>query len=283
MEDKLELISRSVPMVTLPLGATEDKVCGNLDIEYALQYKKRRFEVGLLAKANRGFLYVDEVNLLEDYLVDLLLDVSASGVNIVEREGFSIKHQARFVLVGSGNPEEGDLRPQLLDRFGLFVEIKSIDDAPKRMEIIKRRLAYQKDPNEFVRKFMYNEKLLKEKIISAKKRLYTIRITDRLIENISLLSVELGVDGHRGEITTYNSAIALASLLEKEEVSMNEIFFVAELSFPHRLKKHPLQDISHKKRITSVFSKLFPNEYSYFVKYGKTEIMQNLFANFIPY
>jgi len=277
-EGSIELISRPVPMVTLPLGATEDKVCGSLDIEYALRYKKRRFEPGILAKANRGFLYIDEVNLLEDYLVDLLLDVSASGVNIVEREGFSVRHQARFVLVGSGNPEEGDLRPQLLDRFGLFVEVRSIDDAKKRVEIIKRRLAFQENPEEFCKVYEKYDSALKERILLARERLYDIYISDKLIENISLLSVELGVDGHRGEITTYNSAIALTGLLGKEEVTMDEVFFVAELSFPHRLRKHPLQDIPTKRKILSVFEKLFPDEYAHFVNEGREKILRDIFG-----
>src|SRR5262249_21743623 len=185
-----------VPVVDLPLGATEDRVCGTLDIEQALVQGQKAFEPGLLARANRGFLYIDEVNLLEDHLVDVLLDASASGRNIVEREGISVSHPAQFVLVGSGNPEEGDLRPQLLDRFGLFTQIETIADIKQRVEIVQRRERFERSPSQFASEFLAEQESLRKKLVRARKLLPKTRLDHDLLEKIAELCITLKVDGH---------------------------------------------------------------------------------------
>ncbi|MBC8128876.1 MAG: ATP-binding protein, partial [Rhizobiaceae bacterium] len=201
-----------VPVIDLPLGASEDRVAGALDLEKALVSGEKAFEPGLLASAHRGFLYIDEVNLLEDHLVDLLLDVAASGVNVVEREGLSIRHPARFVLVGSGNPEEGELRPQLLDRFGLSVEVASPKDVPSRVEVVKRRDAFDRNPEAFLELWKRKDAALRMKIGKARERIDAIETPDRVLEFASGLCLMLGVDGLRGELTLMRSARALTAL-----------------------------------------------------------------------
>lgn len=201
-----------VPVVDLPLGATEDRVIGALDIERALVDGTQAFAPGLLARANRGFLYIDEVNLLEDHLVDLLLDVATSGVNVVEREGISVRHPARFVLVGSGNPEEGDLRPQLLDRFGLHARISTIEDVQQRVEIVRRRRAYDTNPHSFAAAWSKAQAKLQRSIRAAQKRLPTVELSDATVLAAAHLCVALGIDGHRGELTLCRAATALAAL-----------------------------------------------------------------------
>lgn len=210
-------IKARAPVVTLPLGATEDRVLGALDLERALVNGEMRFEPGLLAAANRGFLYVDEVNLLDDHLVDVLLDVAASGRNTVEREGLSITHAARFVLVGSGNPEEGDLRPQLLDRFGLFVDVRTPADPKARVQIVRRRDAYERNPEAFAAEWKDADLALQAQIVAARNRLNAIETPDAVLETAAELCIALGSDGLRGELTLQRTARALAALEGKRK------------------------------------------------------------------
>ncbi|MBT5135843.1 MAG: AAA domain-containing protein, partial [Halieaceae bacterium] len=191
----------AIPVVDLPLGATEDRVLGALDIEKAIHNGEKAFQPGLLAAANRGFLYIDEVNLLEDHIVDALLDVAASGINVVEREGLSVRHPARFVLVGSGNPEEGELRPQLLDRFGLSLDVRTPRDIPTRVEIIKLRDAFDRDPEGFRKRFSRKEGALRRKIDTARAAVDAVDIPTEILEKAASLCLELGTDGLRGELT----------------------------------------------------------------------------------
>ncbi|NJN15739.1 MAG: magnesium chelatase ATPase subunit I [Oscillochloris sp.] len=238
-----------VPVVDLPLGATEDRVCGTLDIERALTTGIQAFAPGLLARANRGFLYIDEVNLLEDHLVDVLLDVAASGVNVVEREGVSVRHPARFVLVGSGNPEEGDLRPQLLDRFGLHARITTITDVAERVEIVKRRRDYDNDPFAFAERWEKETAKLQRKIKAAQKRLPNVELDDSVLFKIAELCVKLEIDGHRGELTLSRTATALAALEGHDTVRIEDVKRIAILSLRHRLRKDPLETQDDAVRI----------------------------------
>jgi magnesium chelatase subunit I len=245
----LKAVTRAVPVVDLPLGATEDRVCGTLDIERALVDGVQSFAPGLLAQANRGFLYIDEVNLLEDHLVDVLLDVAQSGVNVVEREGISVRHPARFVLVGSGNPEEGDLRPQLLDRFGLHARITTISDVAERVEIVKRRRAYDADPLAFHLAWEKDQKKLQRKIKQAQQRVAEVRLPDEVLYKIAALCVALAIDGHRGELTISRAAGALAALEGHAEVTSADVRRVAVLALRHRLRKDPLEQVESEPRI----------------------------------
>ncbi len=241
--------SRPVPVVDLPLGATEDRLVGALDIERALVDGTQHFAPGLLARANRGFLYIDEVNLLEDHLVDLLLDVAASGVNVVEREGISVRHPARFVLVGSGNPEEGDLRPQLLDRFGLHARITTIEGVAERMEIVRRRRAYDADPAAFAERWEKEQERLRRKLRAAQRRLPSVDLADAALQAAAHLCANLAIDGHRGELTLCRAAIALAALEGRECVAPAEIARVAPLALRHRLRKDPLESSGDDDRV----------------------------------
>lgn len=238
-----------VPVVDLPLGATEDRVVGSLDVEAALVDGVQRFAPGLLASANRGFLYIDEVNLLEDHLVDLLLDVAASGVNVVEREGISVRHPAQFVLVGSGNPEEGDLRPQLLDRFGLHARIKTIYTITQRVEIVKRRRAYDANPFAFAEAWEDEQEKLRKQILRAQAHLPNVRLTDAAINAAAKLCVKLDVDGHRGELTLCRAAVALAAFQGRKTARPIDIAEVATLALQHRLRKDPLESIGDDERV----------------------------------
>ncbi len=242
-------VVRPVPVIDLPLGATEDRVVGALDIERALVDGVQAFAPGLLARANRGFLYIDEVNLLEDHLVDLLLDVAQSGVNVVEREGISVRHPARFVLVGSGNPEEGDLRPQLLDRFGLHARITTIDDVAERVEIVRRRRAFDADPIAFAQQWDRDQQRLQRRIKAAQKRLPTVELTDDALYAAARLCVALAIDGHRGELTLSRAAVALAAFEGRENAQPSDIARVATLSLRHRLRKDPLETAGDDARI----------------------------------
>ncbi len=246
---RLPSILRPVPVVDLPLGATEDRVVGALDIERALVEGVQAFAPGLLARANRGFLYIDEVNLLEDHLVDLLLDVAQSGVNVVEREGISVRHPARFVLVGSGNPEEGDLRPQLLDRFGLHARITTIDDVAERVEIVKRRRAFDADPVAFAQQWEREQQRLRRRIRAAQKRLSSVELTDEALYAAARLCVALNIDGHRGELTLARAAVALAAFEGRDSAQPSDIARVATLSLRHRLRKDPLETSGDDARI----------------------------------
>ena len=202
---------KQVPMIDLPLGATEDRLCGTIDIEKALSEGVRAFEPGLLAKANRGLLYVDEVNLLDDHLVDVLLDSAASGWNTVEREGISVRHPARFVLIGSGNPEEGELRPQLLDRFGMSVEVRTVREAKLRVQVVDQRTAFDNDPESFSDSVQANQESLQQKVVDAQNLLNEVFIDEDLRLRISAVCGELDVDGLRGDIVTNRAARALAA------------------------------------------------------------------------
>jgi magnesium chelatase subunit I len=256
---RIRTITTQVPVVDLPLGATEDRVCGTLDIERALTQGVQAFAPGLLARANRGFLYIDEVNLLEDHLVDVLLDVAASGVNVVEREGISIRHPARFVLVGSGNPEEGDLRPQLLDRFGLHARITTITDPKLRVEIVKRRRAYDADPYTFADEWEKEQNKLRRKIKSAQKRLPETVLPDTILYKIAELCVALEIDGHRGELTVSRAATSLAAFEGHKEVTEDDVRRVSVLALRHRLRKDPLEtqddDVKIEQAVAEVFGK----------------------------
>ena len=237
------------PVVDLPLGATEDRVVGTLDLERALATGEKRFEPGLLARANRGFLYIDEVNLLEDHLVDLLLDVAASGENVVEREGLSVRHPARFVLIGSGNPEEGELRPQLLDRFGLSVEIGSPDSIEDRIEVIKRRDRYDRSPDSFLEAWSDAERKLGRKVIAARKAVPKVETTDEAIEAAARLCQAIGSDGLRGELTLIRAARASAALSRRKAVKAADIATVAAPALRHRLRRDPLDETGSTARI----------------------------------
>ena len=237
------------PVVDLPLSATEDRVVGSLDIEVALKKGEKAFQPGLLARAHGGFLYIDEVNLLEDHLVDLLLDVAASGVNIVEREGFSVRHPARFVLVGSGNPEEGDLRPQLLDRFGLYTQVETITDVRLRMELVRRNEAFLQDPEAFVEQWAPAQQQLKETIARAREHLEQVVMPDRVLKRIVELCLRVNIDGHRGEMTLSRAARALAALEGRQRVRTNDVRQVAVMALRHRLRRDPLEDIDSGEKI----------------------------------
>ena len=250
-------VLKPAPVVDLPLGATEDRVVGALNLERALAHGEKSFQPGLLAQANRGFLYIDEVNLLEDHLVDLLLDVAASGVNVVEREGLSVRHPARFVLIGSGNPEEGELRPQLLDRFGLAVEVRTPQDVPSRIEVVKRRDSYERDPDAFLENWSHAEKKLCNRIVSARAHLSSVATPDSAIEGATKLCLKLGSDGLRGELTLIRAARALASLEKKHEVGESHLKRMAPMSLSHRLRRNPLDEQSSTARVHRAVDEIF--------------------------
>ncbi len=246
-----------VPVVDLPLGATEDRVVGALDLERALSEGVKAFEPGLLARANRGFLYIDEVNLLEDHLVDLLIDVAASGENVVEREGLSVRHPARFVLVGSGNPEEGELRPQLLDRFGLSLEVKTPDTLPERIEVVKRRDAFDRDPEAFAAQWHKEDERIRKKIQAARKRLPAVVVPDAVLEQAARLCMQLGTDGLRGELTLMRAARALAALQGDTTVGNAHLKQVAPSAMRHRLRRSPLDDSGSSVRVERAIDEVF--------------------------
>ena len=247
----------AVPIVDLPLSATEDRVVGTLDIEMALTQGKKSFEPGLLARAHGGFLYIDEVNLLEDHLVDLLLDVAVSGVNIVEREGLSVRHPAKFVLVGSGNPEEGDLRPQLLDRFGLYTEISTIQNLDERVEVVMRTEAFRRDPAAFAKKWEPEQKKLRNQIEKAIQSVHDVEMTEKLMAKAIELCLKLKIDGHRGEIVISRTAKALAAFNGRPKVTSDDIKSVATMCLRHRLRRDPLEEIDSGSKIEEVLKELF--------------------------
>ena len=248
---------KQVPMVDLPLGATEDRLCGTIDIEKALSEGVRAFEPGLLAKANRGLLYVDEVNLLDDHLVDVLLDSAASGWNTVEREGISVRHPARFVLIGSGNPEEGELRPQLLDRFGMSVEVRTVREAKLRVQVVDQRTAFDNNPEAFNDSVQGNQDSLQQKVVEAQKLLNEVTIDEDLRLKISAVCGELDVDGLRGDIVTNRAARALAAFEGRDEVTEEDIARVVSTSLRHRLRKDPLEQVDSGDRVIKAFCKIF--------------------------
>jgi magnesium chelatase subunit I len=254
---QLSIVEIKTPMVDLPLGATEDRVCGTIDIEKAISEGKKAFEPGLLAQANRGILYVDEVNLLYDHLVDVLLDSAASGWNTVEREGISICHPARFILIGSGNPEEGELRPQLLDRFGMHAQIKTVKEPSLRVKIVTERTEFERDPKTYVQKFESEQQKLKDKIVSARLNLKKISISYDLLEKISQVCSELNVDGLRGDMVVSRAAKALVAFENRTEVTPRDIFIVISLCLRHRLRKDPLEQIDSGFKVQDAFKKVF--------------------------
>jgi len=257
LNETREIVKIKTPMIDLPLGATEDRVCGTIDIEKALTDGIKAFEPGLLAKANRGILYVDEVNLLDDHLVDILLDSAASGVNTVEREGISIRHAARFILVGSGNPEEGELRPQLLDRFGMHAVIKTVKDPILRVKVVEERTLFDLDPEMWINKYEKNQKILKEKIIQARNLVNSVKISDEFKLKISQICSELDVDGLRGDIVTNRASKAFAAFNNREEVTLEDIEKVITLCLRHRLRKDPLETIDSGEKVKKMFNKIF--------------------------
>jgi magnesium chelatase subunit I len=246
-----------VPVVDLPLGATEDRVVGALDLERALAHGEKAFEPGLLARANRGFLYIDEVNLLDDHLVDLLLDVAASGVNTVEREGLSVRHPARFVLVGTGNPEEGELRPQLLDRFGLAVEVTTPTDLPTRIDVVRRRDAFERDPEGFCRSYERADRALQKQLTAARARLPEMNVPDATLEAAARLCLALGTDGLRGELTLMRTARALAAFEGAETVVIDHLKRIAPSALRHRLRRNPLDESGSTARVTRAVEEVF--------------------------
>lgn len=257
---EIRVVNKKVSMVDLPLGATEDRVCGTIDIEKALSEGVKAFEPGLLAKANRGILYVDEVNLLDDHLVDVLLDSAASGWNTVEREGISIRHPARFVLVGSGNPEEGELRPQLLDRFGMHAEIRTVKEPALRVQIVEQRAEFDQNPQQFVEKYQPQQEALQQQLISAQERLSSVTIDYDLRVKISEVCSELDVDGLRGDIVTNRAAKALTAFEGRNEVQVDDIRRVMTLCLRHRLRKDPLESIDSGYKVEKAFNRVFGTE-----------------------
>lgn len=246
-----------VPVVDLPLGATEDRLVGALDLERALAQGEKAFQPGLLARAHRGFLYIDEVNLLEDHLVDVLLDVAASGENVVEREGLSIRHPARFVLVGSGNPEEGELRPQLLDRFGLSVNVETPADIETRIEVVRRRDAYDRDPAAFVAEWRGRDGGIRRKIAAGRRLLPAVEMPEAAYRRAAELCMHLGTDGLRGELTLIRGARALAAYRGRERVGDAEIREVAPLALRHRLRRSPLDEVRAETRVERGIAEIF--------------------------
>ena len=246
-----------VPFVDLPLGASEDRVLGALDLEAALTLGIKRFEPGLLARANRGFLYIDEINLLEDHIVDLLLDVAASGENVVEREGLSVRHPARVVLVGSGNPEEGELRPQLLDRFGLSVEVQTPADLKQRVAVVKRRDAFDRDPEAFAAAWAGAEAGIVAQIAAARALLPGVAVDDDVLEQSSRLCLAVGADGLRGELTMLRAARATAALAGDDAVDIGHLLQIATMALRHRLRRNPLDDAGSAARIERAIGEIF--------------------------
>ncbi len=249
-------VEAPTPVVDLPLGATEDRVTGALDIERALTLGEKAFEPGLLARANRGYLYIDEVNLLEDHIVDLLLDVAQSGENVVEREGLSIRHPARFVLVGSGNPEEGELRPQLLDRFGLSVEVSSPRDVDSRVEVIRRRDAYDRDHAAFMLRWQAEDAAIRDRIVTGRAALAGLEANDRALTDLAEICLALGADGLRGELTLLKAARAYAAWRDDTAITRTHIRHVAPMALRHRLRRDPLDEAGSGVRVTRIMEEV---------------------------
>ncbi|KAL4852819.1 Magnesium-chelatase subunit ChlI (chloroplast) [Chlorella vulgaris] len=259
-KETVPITTKKISMVDLPLGATEDRVCGTIDIEKALTEGVKAFEPGLLAKANRGILYVDEVNLLDDHLVDVLLDSAASGWNTVEREGISISHPARFILVGSGNPEEGELRPQLLDRFGMHAQIGTVKEPNLRVQIVEQRANFDAAPLEFRETYQDSQAQLGNQILEARNLLPQIQLEYDYRVKISQICSELDVDGLRGDLVTNRASKAIASFEGRTEVTPEDIFRVIPLCLRHRLRKDPLESIDSGDKVRDIFKRVFGYE-----------------------
>ena len=252
------LVERPTPVVDLPLGVSDDRVTGALDIERALTRGEKAFEPGLLARANRGYLYIDEVNLLEDHIVDLLLDVAQTGVNAVEREGLSVRHAARFVLVGSGNPEEGELRPQLLDRFGLSVDVRSPDSIDERVEVIRRRHAFETETPGFMATWQAEDAKIRDALVAAREALPSIENPEDILRDCAELSMALGVDGLRGELTMLRAARALAAYEGAQRIQRDHLRRVAPLALSHRLRRDPLDEAGSSARVERAMCEALP-------------------------
>jgi len=250
-------VPRAAPVVDLPLGATEDRIVGALDLEAALVRGEKKFQPGLLAQAHQGFLYIDEVNLLDDHLVDILLDVAVSGENVVEREGLSVRHPARFVLVGSGNPEEGELRPQLLDRFGLAVDVRTPMDIKERMEVIRRRDAFETNPEGFAKKWRRKDLAIRRDVERARAAVETVDVPNAALKAAASLCIALGTDGLRGELTLIRAARALAALEGDDAVTTAHLRQVAASSLRHRLRKDPLDESDAGVRVVRAVEEVF--------------------------
>jgi len=246
---KETITSVKTPVVDLPLGVSADRVTGALNIERALVDGVKEFQPGLLAKANRGYLYIDEVNLLEDHIVDLLLDVAQSGTNTVEKEGLSITHPSSFILIGSGNPEEGELRPQLLDRFGLSVEVRTPQTIMDRVDVIKRRDEFDRDPEAYCDKWAAENAKIRTRILAARERLTSVTMTDEMLEICAEICVAMGSDGLRGELTLLKTARAFAALQGDLIVSNDHIKRIAPMALSHRLRRDPLDDTGSSVRV----------------------------------
>jgi len=258
--ERLAPVSVAVAVVDLPLGATEDRVCGTIDLERALHQGTKTFEPGLLARANRGLLYIDEVNLLDDHLVDVLLDVAVTGVNKVEREGISIEHPARFVLIGSGNPEEGELRPQLLDRFGLHVEVTTDDDLDRRVDIVEHRNAFEHDPEQFCSRLEKDQEQLRNKITRAQKNRDSVMVERPLLRQIAQLCSVLKIDGHRGELTITRAGRALAAFEGRKKITAEDVRRVSPMALRHRLRRDPLEEAGSTERIERALESVFTEQ-----------------------
>lgn len=235
-------LAAHTPFVELPLGVSDDRLVGTLDIEAALRRGERRFEPGLLARAHGGILYVDEVNLLPDHIVDLLLDVAASGQNKVEREGISVVHPAQFILVGTMNPEEGELRPQLLDRFGLAVDVTGPSDPAVRREVVRQRIAYEAAPGDFAQRYAETDAALAARIRQARARLAQVELSDGMLDLVTTICAQSGVDGLRADITLYKTAVTLAAWHERRAVNVEDVRMAARLVLPHRRRRQPFEE-----------------------------------------
>eukprot|EP01035_Chromulina_nebulosa_P023469 gene23469-30421_t len=256
-EKEYETENIKIPMVELPLGATEDRVCGTINLKEILSGGNSTFEPGLLARANRGILYVDEINLLDDHLVDVLLDSAASGWNTVEREGISIKHPAKFILVGSGNPEEGELRPQLLDRFGMHAEIRTIRDPKLRVKVVEERINFDQSPSVWFEKYEKEQEMIQNRIITAQENLSQITMRKDFQLKISEICSELEIEGLRGDIVSTRAAKALTAFENRTEVTSEDIRRTIILCLRHRLRKDPMESINSGDKIETVFERIF--------------------------
>lgn len=257
LPNQYEIENIKIPMVELPLGATEDRVCGTINLKEILSGGNSTFEPGLLARANRGILYVDEINLLDDHLVDVLLDSAASGWNTVEREGISIKHPAKFILVGSGNPEEGELRPQLLDRFGMHAEIRTIRDPKLRVRIVEERMNFDQSPNLWFEKYEKEQEEIQNRIIRAQENLSKVTINKDFQLKISEICSELQIEGLRGDIVSTRAAKSLTAFENRFEVTLDDIRRTIVLCLRHRLRKDPMESINSGDKIQVVFERIF--------------------------
>lgn len=241
-DGEFQVINSKMRVIELPVSATEDRVVGTLDIEHAIKKGEKKFEAGILAQANRNILYVDEVNLLDDHVVDVLLDSAAMAINTIEREGISFSHPSKFILVGTMNPEEGDLRPQLLDRFGLVVDVSGERNTAQRVEVIKRRLEFEDEPAAFSNKYEEEQQRLCEKISQAKKILERVRFDDKILELAAKISIEMGVDGHRADIGMIKTAMTIAAYNLKEDVTEEDLMEAAKFVLPHRMRRRPFEE-----------------------------------------